>query len=231
MKIAIVIPCFNNFAGLADMLASVRTKHDWQPYVIDNWRINRGCSKGWNEGFARAKADGADLILICNDDILFAKHTIDALVEEFEQQPGEVIMMTAVNVAGSCPTPETIFDFARQESNLAEHPDFSCFMVRPDFQEKIGTFDENIWPAYFEDNDTHRRIILSGYKALCTSGAAYYHHGSKTIQNLPADNVVNENFARNEAYFTQKWGGGPGHEQYDHPFNDPNNKVNEWRRI
>lgn len=227
VKIAIVVPCFNNFLGLAEMLHSVKTKHEWYPIIKDNWRENRGCSKAWNQGFEQAVKDKADYILIVNDDILFSSHAIDALVEEFEKQPEDVILFSAVNVAASCPTPETVFDFPRQESNVAEHPDFSCFMVKPDFQEKIGKFDENFWPAYFEDNDTHRRINLLGYKALCTSGSAYYHVGSVSVQK-DETNTISGNFENNRNYFIRKWGGNPEAPTYDHPYNDSSFKASMW---
>lgn len=229
MKIAIVVPCFNNFKGLAEMLHSVKTKHEWYPIIKDNWRDNRGCSKAWNEGVSQAVEEGADYILIVNDDILFSKHTIDAMVEEFEQQADDVVLFSAVNVATSCPTPEAVFDFERQPSNVAEHPDFSCFMIKPDFQERIGLFDEQFWPAYFEDNDTHRRVNLLGYRALCTSGAAYYHVGSQSVAQ-DSTGVITNNFDKNKAYFIQKWGGPPEAAIYESPYNDPSFKPNMWRR-
>lgn len=226
-KVAIVVPCYNNFEGLAAMIASVQTKHDWWPIVKDNWRNNRGCAKAWNEGIAEANAKGCDYILVCNDDILFSGHTIDALVEEFDKQPKEVVMLSAVNVAGMCPSPEFVFTFERQPSNYAEHPDFSCFMIRPDMLDQTGPFDENIWPAYFEDNDMHRRIQLLGLKALCTSGAAYYHVGSVSVQKDTAGTITGH-FEKNKLYFIQKWGGEPTTATYQTPYNDPNLTPKDW---
>lgn len=226
-KIAIVVPCFNNFEGLAAMLHSVKTKHEWYPIILDNWRENRGCAKGWNQGVLQAINDRADYILICNDDIIFSSHTIDALVEEFELEPKETVLFSAVNVAGACPAPETIFDFPRQASNVAEHPDFSCFMIRPDFFGRVGTFDENIWPAYFEDNDMHRRIDLLGYKAKCTSGAAYYHVGSQSVKK-DTTGLVSQRFDINKNYFIQKWGGAPEAPTFTHPFNDASVSPRDW---
>lgn len=226
-KIAIVAPCFNNFQGLAEMLHSVQTKHDWFPVVMDNWRENRGCSKAWNQGFAKAVEQGADYILIVNDDILFSSHAIDALVEEFDQQPDDVVLFSAVNVAAACPTPESVFDFERQPSNLSEHPDFSCFMVKPDFQKKIGLFDERFWPAYFEDNDTHRRIDLLGFRALCTTGAAYYHVGSVS-NRLDDSGVISTNFENNRMYFLGKWGGDPDVASFTKPYNREDMTPAQW---
>lgn len=229
MRVAIVVPCYNNFEGLAAMIHSaVSDKHDILHVVVDNWRENRGCSKGWNQGFDRALKLKADYILIVNDDILFSSHTINALVEEFEKQPDDVVLLSAVNVAGSCPTPESVFTFERQVSNYAEHPDFSCFMVKPDFQDKIGRFDENFWPAYFEDNDTHRRIVVLGYKALCTSGAAYYHVGSvSSVKDTTG--VIQQRFDLNKQYFIDKWGGMPQAPTYNHPYNDQSMSAKDWR--
>ncbi len=231
MRIALVVPCFNNFQGLAETLASVQTRHNWWPIIKDNWRENRGCSKAWNQGIKQAREQGADYILICNDDILFAPHTIDALVEEFNRMSkgnlGDVVMLSAVNVANACPTPESIFSFNRQPSNLNEHPDFSCFMVPYNFLDLVGEFDENFWPAYFEDNDMHRRIKLLGFKAMSTSGAAYYHIGSQTV-NQDDSGLISANFEKNRGRFIKKWGGEPAAAAFETPFNNPVLTPKDW---
>jgi GT2 family glycosyltransferase len=156
-KIGIVVPVLNNFKGLCEALESVRTSHIWTPYIIPNWRINQCVSWAWNDGTRHAIADGCDYILIINDDILFGPHTIDVLVDHLDNHP-ECVMATACNIQEELPDPYAIFTYEADKPELiSPHPDFSCFMVRPDIFEKIGTFDENFKPAYFEDNDYHRR--------------------------------------------------------------------------
>jgi GT2 family glycosyltransferase len=74
--------------------------------------------------------------------------------------------------------------------------------------ETIGLFDENIWPAYFEDNDYHFRCILGGMGiGVWTWLAPFRHARSSTIVKYP--NLI-PHFAKNQQYFIAKWGGLPG---------------------
>ena len=74
--------------------------------------------------------------------------------------------------------------------------------------ETIGGWDEKFFPAYFEDNDYHARIIQGGFhsSAIGYCMAPVRHHNSTTIKKYPN---LNANFAKNAAYFREKWGGGP----------------------
>jgi glycosyltransferase involved in cell wall biosynthesis len=220
LRVAIVVPTYNNFEGLAAALASVRSKDIWTPYIIPNWRNNIGVAAAWNEGTKRAIADGADFILIINDDILFAPSTVDALVEHLLEFPNAV-MATGCNKHGEMPDPFAILDYPKvEEQSISEHPDFSCFMIRPSTIDEIGWFDEGFKPAYFEDNDYHYRIKLSGKTAEATTRAPFYHYGSLT-QNSQAGGVVpGDKFEANRNFYAKKWGGIPGGEQWTMPYGD-----------
>jgi len=211
------------FKGPVELIESVKTKHDWRPYIVDNWRENKGVSRAWNMGIEKAKAEGYDYTLICNDDILLAPSTIDALVDLFDRSDDSVQMVTAHNIRFELDDPYKILSLPdRTEGEPSEGPDFACFMVKSDFIDKCGPFDWNFWPGYFEDNDMHYRMKLLGYKALVTPRAPYFHFGSVT-QNLDPSNVAcpPEQFEKNRAYFVEKWGGVPGHEAFTSPYNDP----------
>jgi GT2 family glycosyltransferase len=102
-------------------------------------------------------------------------------------------------------------------------------MVKPEeFIQKFGLFDEGFSPAYFEDNDMHYRIKISGGSAYARTDAGFYHHGSVT-QNWGGQRVVShEMFRSNQAYYEFKWGGRPGQEVYDRPWNNEKLKVSDW---
>jgi GT2 family glycosyltransferase len=71
-------------------------------------------------------------------------------------------------------------------------------------------FDEQIKPAYTEDQDMHWRIILEGYKAVGYEGARFYHYGSRTIKSDPVLLEANHiSHDRNMKYFIRKWGDRP----------------------
>ena len=154
------------------------------------FETNEGLQKAWNYGINDCFVNhGCDYVLVPNNDVLFHPEAIDRLVERFELElPQEVIasdlvMVTCMNIRGECPTPQDIFtkDTAdKVDVPESEHPDFSGFMINRKCWDEVGEFDELFFPSYFEDNDLHRRIQLSGLKAITLPTALFYHYGSMT---------------------------------------------------
>lgn len=237
IKIGVVVPTLTNKEGGYEALASIKSNLDifWTPIIIDNWRENRVLAESWNLGIETAIDLGCDYILIINDDVLFSPWTLTGLVQAYKAVP-EVGMVTGMNVRGSM-QPHDIFNIeipSWASHNYAESPDFACFMLTPDTFSKVGKFDENFRPAYFEDNDYHYRMSLAGIKAIMTNWAPYYHYGSQT-QNKYIDigqPVVNSiQFENNRAYYEYKWGGSPGQETYINPYGDTTKSLSMWKHI
>ena len=193
---------------------------------------NQGLQKAWNKilDFGFVAGSGFDYVFIGNNDTLFHPHCISRMVEQFNASAADVVMVTAINVRGECPTPEAIFtldEAAKKDLVPNEHPDFSAFMVNKRFVDEVGYADEGFYPAFFEDNDLHRRIKMAGLYAYNCPQALYYHFCSGTQYNTKykEGRVDSTQFGRNQNYYTQKWGGGPGHERYPLPFNCSNTTV------
>lgn len=119
------------------------------------------------------------------------------------------------------------------DKTLDQNPDaaeimayhYSAFLLTEKGFKIIGRFDENFYPAYFEDCDHYRRMILAGFKDIrvpgfeCVHGEAPYW-GSSTIKSDPELNRKNGiTFSNLQAYYIRKWGGEPGKETYTKPFN------------
>lgn len=82
----------------------------------------------------------------------------------------------------------------------------------------IGPWDEQL-PQYFTDNDMYRRLRLAGYE-LAESCLPVSHVGSATIHSDPAREKENRRtFLFYRDYYIRKWGGEPGHETFERPFN------------
>lgn len=222
MKIGIVVPVFNQFELALKAIASAKSKFDWQPYIQKNWIVNRGVSGAWNDGINQAFDDHCNYVLVINDDVVLSPFTIDSQIKVLNEKFEDGIVLTS----GWHTLPPDNND-AYSMSEYPEMPDsshwppgadFACFMISPRCWHEVGEFDEKFYPAYFEDNDYHRRILMSGYKAITVVKAPYYHYGSRTQNSI---NVVNsEQFLKNKEYYVSKWGGEPGAEIYSIPFND-----------
>jgi hypothetical protein len=234
-NIAVVVPTLNNQAMGYEALASMVVPYDsmWMPIIIDNWNKNYSISQSWNLGIEIAIQHRVDYILIINDDILMSPYTVPGLLQNFQSPPvSNLVMVTAQNWRDKiAPNDILSIDPPSTDNEWNEHPDFSCFMITPKTYERIGSFDENFQPAYFEDNDYHRRIVLSGYKAISTSLAPYYHYGSQTQnkfidQDMPV--VPPIAFQLNHLYYVNKWGGDVGNEGFTHPYNDEKMTPRNW---
>lgn len=82
----------------------------------------------------------------------------------------------------------------------------------------VDGWDEN-FNNYVTDNDMYRRLRLAGYPTF-ESGFAVSHVGSQTIHSDPERMRMNSIlFPQDLAYYSRKWGGTPGEEKFDTPFN------------
>jgi len=144
---------------------------------------NIGCAAAWNTAL-RTYGD----VLISNDDIALRPDTIAAFVAAIESHP-----------EGLC------FQLPSQG--------WALFFQRAALAERIGFYDENFFPAYFEDNDYHRRMLLAGLDRTFIA-AEVHHDRSSTLAALPAAQRHEHHaaFRACQQYYMHKWGGLPHHE-------------------
>lgn len=89
---------------------------------------------------------------------------------------------------------------------------------------KIGLFDENFYPGYFEDEDYKRRAALTGATVVRLPEFRAVHGEpplwrSSTLNSDPClQEKMNVIFPRLLDYYIQKWGGCPGKEVFLAPF-------------
>ena len=78
---------------------------------------------------------------------------------------------------------------------------------------------ETLFPWYFSDNVTYRKMRLAGYEIL-ESNLPVKHEPSQTIKSDPHLNFLNSlTFPFYEQLYTRMWGGSPGRETFQTPFN------------
>lgn len=104
---------------------------------------------------------------------------------------------------------------------------YSSMVFTPELLYEVGYLDENFFPAYYEDNDHRYRMKLAGieweYLPL-----QYTHRVSSTLKSNAEFQKKNQmTFAENARYYIEKWGGLPGEEQYDAPF-DMELPIDYW---
>ena len=169
---------------------------------------NRGVSKSWNDGVLAAYARSADVVVVANDDIEFSRDDVDKIVAKAVVHRDRYI----VSCAG----------FHSHINRRLPSLGYSCFAINPIALERIGCFDENLFPAYCEDQDYSCRAALAGLREENCSDTIISHVGSSAIMSDPALARQNElTQGRNLAYYRRKWGGDRSFETFQRPFNDP----------
>lgn len=151
---------------------------------------NLGVSGSWNMIMDYAEKVKATHVLMLNDDVYLGKdeYSINSMINVFEK-----------------------IHFINSEMN------WSSFILSVEGYKKIGKFDENIYPAYFEDNDYCYRMRLLGIERLNTDYLnPVIYRNSQTIQKDPN---LNLNFSKNRDYYISKWGGEPNKETFKTPHN------------
>lgn len=183
----------NSTKGLAALALADKIQKHTNIFVLPQTE-NLGVSKSWNY-FMREYQDD---IIIANDDVFVDYDTIKGIT------------------TAALYTPDEIFFAGPSESGNA----FSFFLLKKRGFEEIGPFDENFYPAYFEDNDYAYRMKLRGYSIQTVADATYSHAGSQTLKNYTADQLNKHHiqFRKNQTYYIKKWGGLPHAETFEQPF-------------
>lgn len=235
-KVGLIFPPMNNFKGCVEAIWSAKSKHNLQVYIESQWiEPRKTLAQAWNDGAKKAFDEGCDYVVICNDDILFSPDTIDAMIEQYElHSKDRVVMVTPNNIKLELANAYDILTYVRPSDpfTYSENPNFSCFLIAPNFFETMGTFDHNFNPAWYEDNDMHRRAMLMGYKLIMTTAAPIIHFGGVATSMLPD---AQRSSGVSETYYIKKWGGIPySHplpaqkEHFETPYNDPNLTPKDW---
>ena len=159
------------------------------PVIITGSSRNLGVAGSWNLFCKQSMLRNIDLAIIANDDIILHEDCIPRLVQTAVDSPMSVVAYAGDNA-------------------------FSLFALPMNVYRKVGGFDENFWPAYFEDNDYVYRLKLLNVDLVLLDNKKYYHKGSSTINSYAPDRLKEHHrqFDNNEAYYKSKWGGVPGKE-------------------
>ena len=173
----------------------------------------------WNRALDFVWEAGGEHALVVNNDVRLDPGTYRLLRRVLESD--EAFFVTGVGVD------EKTWDSRTGVDQLVDHggPDFSCYLISKECHAKYR-FDENFVPAYHEDNDYHRRMILAGDgDRIFSVNVPFLHHGSVTInRDEKTAEEWGAKFEKCRAYYVKKWGGLPGEETFETPFDE---KVEE----
>lgn len=193
--VPIVIPVLKNYEGFTHLMKSLKLQ-PIAPVVIPNYLINLSVAESWNVGMKDCWFEGYDKCIIANDDTTLISGSVLDLIDGLDKH--------------------TVFTFPKENESA-----FAFFGVNIKLMQKLGWFDTEFSPAYFEDNDAFYRAQLAGMKHKFIDSVQVFHKGSQT-QFAPGEKQVvsHERFRELQYRYIQKWGGLPGEETYTVPFGE-----------
>jgi GT2 family glycosyltransferase len=159
-------------------------------FMIYRPQENLGVAKSWNMLMDYSEKIGATHVLMLNDDIYLGKSETD------------LALLIKNNLDA---------DFINSFHN------WCSYILRVDIWKKAGMFDEEFFPAYFEDNSFDYKMTLVGAKKTWTSFLdPIVYRNSMTIAK---DSTLNQKFMQNKQMYIEMWGGLPTEEKYLTKFN------------
>lgn len=151
----------------------------------------------------------------------------------------ELRVATMIILNGDCAVASGTFSRMMESAHaVVAAQGFSAFRLDERVWRRVGEFDEDYYPAYWEDTDYRRRLHLAGEPidewpikevSRPSYGRATYASGIThgwLIENAGYQGSTGakcawfqERWVANRDRYVAKWGGMPGAETYDRPFN------------
>lgn len=175
-------------------------------------------SATWNTAlrFVWAQEDH-EVAFVVNNDVRLHSDTVLVLRSELRRK--SALFVSAVGVTAEQFDALGALRFSEETSHGG--PDFSCFLISKECHERYP-FDEHFIPAFCEDLDYHRRLMLDGEgKRIFSVNLPYLHLASQTLKQVDEEQAAKirqsiEQHSR--AYYALKWGGPVNAETFLTPF-------------
>ncbi len=176
------------------------------------YKCNRGLARSWNEGLHLAMEAGCDAVLLLNDDLFFYEEGYRAFSHTIE-------VISNISHQTSFVTVNGLESGGGPLSGKVIQQSFACCAIMRSCIEKVGYFDQNFAPAYYEDFDYNLRAGGLGFHSHLDQRTLVEHQRSSTASGMnSADRAaLDESFEANKRYFIKKWGSEVG--VYHRPFN------------
>jgi GT2 family glycosyltransferase len=186
-------------------------------HVVRNSR-NVGFAGGVNRGFEETRTP---YVLILNPDVRATPGAIDALKSVLDSNPRAGAVGGFVNnryLPRRFPTRVSLvrenLGLARRRGNKAselarvDQPAGSALMVRREAFEAVGGFDEQFYPAWFEDVDFSKALAASGWEAWFEPAASFDHDGGYSLETMGTERFMAAYYTNQLRYVRKHLGEG-----------------------
>lgn len=185
-------------------------------------------SASWNRAldfvWRTSSGEPADWVaLVVNNDVRLFNRTVEILAEARHLTDALFVSAVGVDEAGWKADRDLLNDDLQPILSGVGRggPDFSCYLISYECHQRFR-FDEAFIPAFCEDLDTHRRVMLAGAGGRMFSiNLPYWHLASQTLKAVdPAQAAAIRHTIEtvSRAHYAAKWGGPVNAETFRAPF-------------
>src|SRR6185295_10016717 len=171
--------------------------------------VNRGFAAAVNQAF---QATSTSYVLILNPDLRATDGAVQLLQEFMNAHPKAGAVGGYVGdkyLPRPFPTvPSLIFENLgiRWRAGKSEQPAAAALMIRRDAHDDIGGFDEQFYPAWYEDVDFCRRLRGKGWEIHFLPKAVFIHEGGYSAQAMGTRNFLRAYYDNQVRYARKHFG-------------------------
>jgi GT2 family glycosyltransferase len=92
------------------------------------------------------------------------------------------------------------------EAFPVEQPAAAALMIRRDAWESVGGFDEQFYPAWYEDVDFCRRIKAAGWEIYFAPKAEFLHEGGYSVRAMGSEDFARAYYSNQMRYARKHFG-------------------------
>ena len=228
--ISIIIPVFNAHEMTQECIGAVRDNtQDYEIVIVDNGSTppiigatirnesNLGFPVAVNQGIRAAKGE---VIFLLNNDVIVTPGWASMILKHLEK--ADIVAPMSNYCAGMqrivlpvyrnrAELDTTAKEFMLKNPLLTHEVNWIigfCMVFRKSLYDKLGPFDESLWPCSGEEIDFCLRSRAAGYKIGIANNVYIHHHGSQTFAEMQKDGCFDYDaiITRNNTHLSEKWG-------------------------
>jgi len=184
--------------------------------------VNRGFAAAVNQAF---NATSTPYVLILNPDVRAMPGAVQLLEDFMDAHPQVAAVGGHVGdryLPKALPSIKTlvrenlgfravaaVYDLRRKGGSQplpVEQPAAAALMVRRDAYDEIGGFDEQFYPAWYEDVDFCQRLKEKGWEVYFAPKAEFLHEGGYSVETMGAPDFLRSYYSNQLRYARKHFG-------------------------
>ena len=217
-------------------LEALAEEHDQQILLWSFDPALPSLSAVWNRALDFVWELGGTEALVINNDIRLDTDTYQTLLNGLRYCLGpEYTLVENLFVSAVGVTAEQFEERRRHDEHILYTgdrggPDFSCFLISKACHQQFR-FDEGFIPAFCEDLDFHRRVMLGGLgDQIFSINLPFAHLGSQTLKTMDPkkrEAVERQISGISRKHYREKWGGEVNQETYWSAYDNKEGEILE----